>query len=296
MFHRISGFSVCLAVAATSQPAFSSDRDTMILEPTSHWHLDYGDTSCRIGRVFGEGETETAIYLEQVEPSESLQWIVGGGIVAHLGSKLTTQFGPGFEPYITRSDIGLTISNFGDAVRGVGFEGSESNAKSDEEKPIGLPHLNLAEGDTVEWLQLSRGNRSYRLKLGNLKPVYEAMNACMVNLVTFWGSEPELLRQRKTGPVLRNLNFVATQIQHHYPSQALSRGAQADLLIRAMVEADGTVSKCHVSSLTQADLFDSEACRIMLKDAKFEPARDMQGRPMASYAIQRVLYRMNRNR
>ena len=47
-------------------------------EPSSQWQLDYGDTRCRIGRIFGEGETETALYLEQVEPSESLHWIVGG--------------------------------------------------------------------------------------------------------------------------------------------------------------------------------------------------------------------------
>ena len=62
------------------------------------------------------------------------------------------------------------------------------------------------------------------------------------------------------------------------------------------IEADGTVSKCHITSLTQADLFDTEACRVMLKDAKFEPATDMDGRAMASYAIQRVLYRMSSNR
>ena len=220
----------------------------------------------------------------------------GGGIVTRLGSKFTTQFGPGFDPYITRSDIGLTISGFGDAVRGTGFEDSESNAESDEEEPIGLPHLDPNEGASVEWVRLSRGNRSYQLKLGNLKPVYEAMNTCMVNLVTYWGGDPELLRKRKTAPILTNLNLVAMQIQRHYPSQALSRGAQADLLIRAMVEADGTVSKCHITSLTQADLFDTEACRVMLKDAKFEPATDMDGRPMASYAIQRVLYRMSSNR
>ena len=296
MFHHVSRLSIFLAVVATSQPVLASDPDSMVLEPSSQWQLDYGDTRCRIGRIFGEGETETALYLEQVEPSESLHWIVGGGIVPRLGSKFTTQFGPGFDPYITRSDIGLTISGFGDAVRGTGFEDSESNAESDEEEPIGLPHLDPNEGASVEWVRLSRGNRSYQLKLGNLKPVYEAMNTCMVNLVTYWGGDPELLRKRKTAPILTNLNLVAMQIQRHYPSQALSRGAQADLLIRAMVEADGTVSKCHITSLTQADLFDTEACRVMLKDAKFEPATDMDGRPMASYAIQRVLYRMSSNR
>ena len=181
MFHHVSRLSIFLAVVATSQPVLASAPDSMVLEPSSQWQLDYGDTRCRIGRIFGEGETETALYLEQVEPSESLHWIVGGGIVTRLGSKFTTQFGPGFDPYITRSDIGLTISGFGDAVRGTGFEDSESNAESDEEEPIGLPHLDPNEGASVEWVRLSRGNRSYQLKLGNLKPVYEAMNTCMVS-------------------------------------------------------------------------------------------------------------------
>ncbi|MDB2694740.1 energy transducer TonB [Erythrobacter sp.] len=298
MYYRISKLPICVAMAAASHTALASNDKSIVLEPSSNWHLDYADERCAIGRSFGSGDEKTVAFFQQAEPSDSLHWVVGGWVADRIDTKFEVQFGPGFEQYEMRSPMGLKVDDFGTAVRGTGFKKfePENDLHSDASvaEPVGLPQLNPDEGSSIEWVEFVRGDRSYRLRLGNLEPVYKAMNACMTNLVTSWGADPDILRQRRSPPQLINPDDVRKAIQSHYPSTASALGAQADLQIRAMVEADGTVSKCHITGLTQADRFDSDACVVLLQDARFEPARDLEGRPLASFYMQRIHYRMRR--
>lgn len=278
------------------QPAYAEGDERVTLRPSSSWALDYGENRCRIVRTFGDEEEKTIFYLEQRQPSDNVTWVVGGALVEQLHAKykFTVKFGPGFAPFEIKPKVAMTLGEFGDAISGYGFkEQSEDQDESAEAQPVGLPVLEVDQGKAVDWIEISRGSKTYRLNTGNLGPVFEAMNSCMLDLVKFWGADPEILRKRKTLPKVTNLGKVARMVQEHFPSDALRKRAQADLLIRVLVEADGTASKCFIHGITNAEQFDNEACVVFLEAAKFEPALDMDGRPVASYYINRILYRVN---
>jgi len=294
---RIVSFILSFALAA--QSGFAGASGTVVLEPSSNWQLDYGETRCRILRTFGEDDQQSVLYFEQYSPSEQFDWVVAGPLLHRYssGQKIGVQFGPGQLPYAFRPEISLTLGDFGTGIGGGSVE--DASSEKDEKKgenyagPVGLPSLPVEQGAGIDWVELSRSGRSYRLKTGNLGPVYEALNACMADLVTHWGANPEILKTRKTLPEIVNLQRVARLIQEHYPGKAERKGAQANLLVRVMVEADGTVARCHMESMTAAEGFDNTACVVFVENAKFKPATDLQDRPIPSYYTVRVSYRLH---
>lgn len=280
-----------------AQPALAGERAPVIVKPSSNWTLDYGETRCRIARTFGEGDEKTALYLEQYQPSDVPIWVVGGPLVHRLRimSSFSARFGPGFEAFDVEPKVTMRLGEFGDAVRGHGYKDDpvvEGEAPESEQEPIGLPSLSPDDGKAIDWIELSRGSRSYRLETGDLGPVFEAMNKCVADLVTYWGADPAILRNRKTAPELTNLPEVARNVGRHYPTAAERNGRQAELHARVMVEADGTVSKCAITAVTMAEQFDNQACIAFLETAKFKPALDVQGRPVPSYYISTIVYRL----
>lgn len=66
-----------------------------------------------------------------------------------------------------------------------------------------------------------------------------------------------------------------------YPSRALREERQGTVGIRLAVGADGRATDCSVTSSSgHADL-DAEACRLLMRRAKFKPAVGTDGNPMA---------------
>ncbi len=77
-----------------------------------------------------------------------------------------------------------------------------------------------------------------------------------------------------------------------YPSRALREERQGTVGVRLSVGPDGKVTNCAVSSSSgHADL-DSEACRLLMRRARFKPATGTDGNPMASSWSSRFVWRI----
>lgn len=152
----------------------------------------------------------------------------------------------------------------------------------------------MHEAYPVGWISI-RPNKRFesRLETGDLTPVYVAMNLCMDDLVASWGLDPAQVRLRASAPELLNANSVYRSIKRTYPAAARNMGRQAEMHMRVMVDANGSATDCAVSDVTQADMFDDRACKPMLEDAEFEPARDRDGNAIPSYFAMFLHYRMN---
>ena len=74
MLSRIFAFSAVTMCAAIP---FSAQAQTLQLEPKSDWKLREYDDKCRVSRVFGEGENQTTLWVEQggAEPLYNLSLI-----------------------------------------------------------------------------------------------------------------------------------------------------------------------------------------------------------------------------
>ena len=112
----------------------------------------------------------------------------------------------------------------------------------------------------------------------------------MASLVKSWGADPDVMRSRATEPVMTNFPQVSAKIRNAYPRKALRNRESATLLVRAMVDATGELTSCHITEMTEATNFNVAACDTLRQLATFEPARDTAGNPVASYYAQKIFY------
>lgn len=291
MVGRALLFASCLSLVA--KPLAAADVEPVVLEPSTPWQLDYGEARCRIMRLFGEGPDASVLYFEQFSPSQQFDWLVAGPMLSRIAKpgSITFQAGPSLPPVERTTQRTTTFGAFGPAVAWRGFReiplasaplrqtanAPKADEQSGDKAPVGLLKLDPAEGAGVEWFQVTRGNTSYRYHTGNLKPVYEAMNTCMVSLIKSWGADPAMLQRMATEPRMLNQLAVANALHARFPAKAERKGKDATLVVRLMVEADGTPSKCQVVELTQGKEFEKQVCTVVMKTATLTPSKDIDG-------------------
>jgi TonB family protein len=77
-----------------------------------------------------------------------------------------------------------------------------------------------------------------------------------------------------------------------YPATAADRGEQGDVRVVIHVDDTGAVSSCEVRVSSGYPDLDTQTCTIIAQRAKFEPARDAQGRPVASEISKSISWRL----
>lgn len=306
--------------AAAAVCASSAQAEQVVLEPSSSWVLDYAENKCRLVRTYGEGEERNVLFLSQHAPSDQFTWTVAGPVVEQMSRarQVNAQFAPGFQTLQISQEDGLTLDGFGQAISGRTYrplpEYSEAlrTALDDDNKEeaerlaalegvelpksfksTGVVHLDTADGARISELALwqGKGPRTV-LKLGSLNPAFDAMNACMENLLIHWGVDPKVEATVVERPRWTNKKRVVRSILDRYPRPALDRGEQADFQLRVMVDATGGISGCDLTELTSAKNFSDEVCPLVRSRAEFAPARTADGGAVPSYYISRVLYRI----
>ena len=289
-------------LASLASPAFADDapRPVPMLEPDGPWVLDYDDERCRAARKFkgSDGSDPTLFYLEQYVPAAGVDWLVAGDVVPNR-QDWDIQFGPRHEPFEVKNQW-VSLGEYGRAILGVGTRRTESDLEKQTEankaviRERGALKLDPETAEDIDWLEIEGGSSdAVRIPLEQLPKIYEAMNTCMADLVRSWGYDPATREKVVTGTRPLNFDAVVREIVEHYPSRAREHGNSANFTMRLMIEADGRVSKCAMIARTVANGFDSSACKIMVRKARFEPARDAEGNPLPSYYMQRLRYWIN---
>ncbi|HEU0097136.1 MAG TPA: TonB family protein [Allosphingosinicella sp.] len=77
-----------------------------------------------------------------------------------------------------------------------------------------------------------------------------------------------------------------------YPAAALRNEEQGTTQFRLAVGKDGRVGACTVTSSSGSSSLDSATCRLMMRRAVFDPARDRRGRPRAGRYEGRIAWRI----
>lgn len=80
-----------------------------------------------------------------------------------------------------------------------------------------------------------------------------------------------------------------------YPSSSLREEAEGVTGTRLSVGPDGRVTNCEVTSSSGNSALDQAACRNLLRRARFEPALDRDGNPVASTFPKRVRWQLPEN-
>lgn len=77
-----------------------------------------------------------------------------------------------------------------------------------------------------------------------------------------------------------------------YPMEALLREEQGTVGAVLTIDKTGRVSNCTIGSSSGSASLDRATCKILTERAKFSPALDAQGQPVASSFSQRITWRL----
>lgn len=73
-----------------------------------------------------------------------------------------------------------------------------------------------------------------------------------------------------------------------YPADALRGGMEGVVAFTLQIGSDGRANGCTVTAPSGWELLDSTTCDLMMRRARFRPARDAEGREMASTFSSRI--------
>lgn len=265
-----------------------------VLPPSSQWHLDYAADYCRLARTFGAPGRAAAFYLEQYEPgNEYTVLVVGPDFDLKDFRKVVLRFGPDGGEAGPDDLISTILQPFGQGVMMSSMTmlpdpkaklASKVRAwrQADEDGTI-VPPLQPNLAARISWFEVANHGRVVgRLSLGRMDDPVKALNACTEELMTHWGIDLEKhrTRTRVVTPRTPPSSWISPT---DYPSAQLSNGTQGLINFRLGVDETGKPTSCTIQQATQPAGFDKVVCREMLRNARFSPALDAAGKPMASY-------------
>ncbi|MHA7819233.1 MAG: energy transducer TonB [Erythrobacter sp.] len=293
MRHVLAGFAV--AAALMSVPAaVSAASDPVELAPLSRWSVEFADDKCRLARTFGAEDNLHVLIFEQHYPNDEAGLTLAGPALSRFRSRAPTAltYYTGQEE-IRGEPFAGELGDVGKAViySNVGLEPEDDDEDSDAET-VGVPQLDLALGDKVEFVSVKQRGREVRFVTGPLGRAFEVLNTCTLDMIREWGLEVDQHVNATRTPKWTNEGAIARQIVRRYPRAALRDGDQAILRMRVIVDADGSVEQCTIDAATTNDLV-SPACEEM-DDAVFEPALDAEGEPFRSYFATTIVYQIGR--
>lgn len=293
-------FVASLICAALTMPAAAAAPAPLILKPSSSWHVDYADEPCRLVRQFGEGKQTAVLFMDLYGPSEYFQMTIAGKLVRAAVQKgdANIQFGPSEEEQ-KLSFVSGTIGKepallFSRSARIAPPNAAELLAIKDrsDDEWINLQPISEERKKAVRYLRIGKPLRKpVTLETGSLRGPLAALDTCVENLVTSWGVDVQKHKTltRKAEPSKSPGDWIKSS---DYPENMLMAGQPALVSFRLSIGTDGVPTACHIQATTRPKEFDNAVCKSVMRRARFSPALDAQGQPLASYYQNNVYFRL----
>ena len=286
-------FAASLTLIAFAMPALAAAAAPapLILKPTSAWQVDYADERCRLGRQFGEGKQTVLLLMDRFGPGEYFRLTISGQVVKTFVEKgdADIQFGPKEE----EQQLAFLKGNL-DKEPALIFSGSARIAPPSAAELLAIKNREKREGVVVEPISEDRQKAVRHLRVGKplRKPVMletgsmraplAALDTCIDNLLISWGVDVEKHKSlsRTVTPLKSPDKWIMSS---DYPNDMLSAGQPALVSFRLSIGPDGVPTACHIQATTRPKEFDNAVCKSVMRRARFSPALDAQGQPLASY-------------
>jgi len=286
---KTGGWVVGAALLSSSAPLCAADKSApVVLEPSSPWNVHYADDSCRLIRVFGSGKEAVTLIIDQFEPGDRFRMsLIGKRMKRPAGSAdARIRFGailPEQDVFFYSGSVGKNPAwIFASDIRIRPLSEAEKAALSAQGS---TPVAPVTDGDkaSVTAIDIGRPLRHpLRLYTGPMKASFAAMDACTDELLTHWGID--VARYKTRSRPATPADSPGTWLKSgDYPMDMLQKGQPGIVEFRLAVGADGVPTACHIQQSTDPEGFDRTVCEKLMKRARFEPALDKAGKPMASY-------------
>lgn len=277
---RVVPAVLALCGLAATPPALAGKPKVEELAPFLPWNVDWTDKTCVLQRGFGTVEDPLVLRLERFGPQPGFQLVVTGKRLTPVsqGDTLYIRYGEGGPVHrINRVLIGDTKGGARSIfVPRTSIAGDLHDTRAD-------PAITEEMERKVTRISLARVHgREIVLKTGPLDKAFAAWRKCTRQLVATWGLDPEQQERLQRAATPRNDPGIWLH-GDDYPVGALAKGAQAIVNFRLIVDAAGVPTDCEIQRSYSGELFDKASCRALMARARFEPALDEAGKPIASY-------------
>lgn len=286
-------------LAATFVPtsAQAQEAGEMVLEPASAWNATYDERRCRLSRMFaGEGQ-QHALVFEQTAPEARFNMSVAGPGLAEVNGGLTLRlaFGPDgatsdqaivkepnpeFGAVVFLKDIALNPDALAaaGASEGVGFS-------------VATTSIDTADAEPLRQITLAQGRQTFVFRTGPLAAPFGVLNDCTAHILSTWGLDPEAHRTAQRRTRMLDVQKVARGIQERYPlrSRMESRGGVVGVAV--LVDGQGNPTECRITNDSGDSNLNAVAFEGLMR-ARFDPALDAGGKPIRSYWMTRITYRI----
>jgi len=295
----------CLATAALwtglALHGMAAAKEPLRLQPSSKWNVHYGNDNCRMTRVFGEGDKQVAFIADRYRPSDSLR-------ISFVGKPTRTNLNEGnirlrFGPTEAEQDVAFFPATMDDKTPAIVLRNSVRIAVRSEAEVAAYEAALKAGQYLFQWSDITPEQEAgvtfievkgaihepFVLETGSLGPPLEALRKCTDELLTHWGIDVAKHRglSRHVTPKSDPRRWVTSG---DYPAAMAAMGKRAIVQFRLNVDAAGSPTSCHIQQSTRPKSFDDAVCAAILRRARFEPALDADGAPIASYWINSVTF------
>lgn len=293
--------SIFILLAALTLPGTVAAKEPLRLKPSSKWNIHYADDSCRMGRSFGAGDEKIVLIADRYQPGGDLRLsFVGKPTHTRLNEGyVEVKFGPAeaeqkvsFYPGLLADKTPTLILQHG--VRIVpyppevlkAYEAAVKAKKYDFDWPEIAPEREAA----VTYIEVKRSvGQPFILETGSLGAPLAALEKCTDELLDHWGIDVAK-HASLSRPVRAKSNPGNWMKSDDYPSEMLRLGKRAIVHFRLNVDVAGKATACHIQQSTRPKAFDDAVCKAIMRNARFEPALDADGKPVASYWLNSVVF------
>jgi hypothetical protein len=274
-----------VTIAAVPIAGLAQGNEPETLKRTGKWVVDYDNDACHLAAQFGTGDDMMIMSLTRYQPGDWFDLSLHGRklVSTEARREVKVDFGLG-GPIVEADAVNGKAGDLPLILFGTTRLDGWKRTTPGEIAPLLSPQQEAAvSGVTV----MIKRKKPFRLEFGSLAKPMEQLRTCQADLLQSWGYDPAV--QATLAKPTRPVNSPAKWLSpDDYPQGAISVGHNGIVQFRLDVEADGSISGCHVLARTRPDVFADTTCRAVTRRAKLEPALGADGKPVRSFFVQKV--------
>jgi TonB family protein len=245
--------------------------------PRARWVVDYADMECSLSRTAADGHTARIAIV--VTPG-------GAGFVIRFFDA-----GLGRLPRPV-PNVGVSVQPGGPLLSNAVLTPYRSGRQVVYASPIIEDgHLDSLASGTM--LRITRnGQNRAAFPLPGVRNAVAVLRQCVDDQLRAWGIDPVLHRSLRSRPAPVDGVIASTFRFADYPESAIRAGHEGRTVARLSIAADGSIAACTaVASSGHAEL-DERTCAVLSSRARYRPALDADGNPIAAMAIVSVSWNL----
>ncbi|MGZ8287409.1 MAG: energy transducer TonB [Allosphingosinicella sp.] len=241
--------------------------------PTGKWNVNFGDAQCVAHRDYGTSGKPLRLVLKAPPVGDVMQ-------VAVLHEARTS--------HPQQVDSFVTI----DGRRPLKTDLLMYTPKGSKERIylLNMPSPDFASVRQAKTLSVRSEGLNETFALSEMEPLLKVVDECVADLrrvfnIGMGGADPAGLKSRARA----NLGKLFSDAD--YPEVAVMKGQSGRVGFALLIGESGQVADCTIVATSGVPSLDSQACALLKTRAKFEPARDHEGKPAKDSVVGGIVWR-----